>query len=137
MKNVLTIGEAAARARVPVDTLRYYERRGIIPRPRRSASNYRLYPPETVTRLRFVKRAQELGFSLDEIKELLSLRALPRARCTSARRRAEERMRAIDAKMRVLGGMRRALNRLVRECSGERPVSDCVILRALEEEIDS
>ena len=71
----LTIGDVAKRANVHIETLRYYERRGIVPKPPRTRSNYRLYPEDTVRRVRFVKHAQELGFSLKEIKELLSLRA--------------------------------------------------------------
>ena len=77
----LTIGEVAEEANVNIETLRYYERRGIVPKPPRSVSNYRLYPEETVKRVLFIKSAQELGFTLKEIKQLLSLRASPRARC--------------------------------------------------------
>jgi DNA-binding transcriptional MerR regulator len=73
----LTIGDVAEQAQVHSETLRYYERRGLIARPPRSRSNYRLYPEETVQRVRFIKRAQALGFSLNDIKELLSLRAAP------------------------------------------------------------
>src|SRR2546429_2729002 len=76
--NGLTIGEVAERAKVHIETLRYYEQRGLIASPPRSTSNYRLYPEDTVRRVRFIKHAQELGFSLREIKELLSLRAEPR-----------------------------------------------------------
>jgi MerR family transcriptional regulator, copper efflux regulator len=75
--NGLTIGEVAAQAEVHLETLRYYERRGLVEQPPRSPSNYRIYPEEGVRRVRFIKRAQELGFSLNDIKELLSLRAAP------------------------------------------------------------
>jgi MerR family mercuric resistance operon transcriptional regulator len=78
-----TIGVVAKQANVHVETLRYYERRGLVTRPPRSVANYRLYPADAVRRLRFIKHAQALGFSLKEIKELLSLRAAPRARCAT------------------------------------------------------
>jgi MerR family transcriptional regulator, copper efflux regulator len=83
-----TIGNVAKRAQVRVETLRYYERRGLMARPARSASNYRLYPADAAGRVRFIKRAQQLGFSLTEIRELLSLRAARRSRCADVRARA-------------------------------------------------
>lgn len=131
----LTIGDVAARAAVNIETLRYYERRGLIPRPPRGASNnYRLYPPDTVLRVRFVKRAQELGFSLKEVKELLSLRAAPKARCTDVRSRAEEKLKDVDERIRSLRAMRKALLGLVAQCAGRGPVSECPILEALASE---
>lgn len=130
----LTIGEVGKRAAVHIETLRYYERRGLIPKPRRSPSNYRLYSGETVRRVAFVKRAQELGFSLQDIKELLSLRAAPKARCTDVRMRAEAKMRDIDEKLRTLRRMRRALAGLVGQCSGTGPITACPILESLDPE---
>lgn len=130
----LTRGDVAEQAAVHVETLRYYERRGLIPKPRRTATNYRIYSPDTIRLVRFVKRAQELGFALDEIKELLSLRATPNARCADIRRRAEAKMQDIDEKMRALRRMRRALSTLIEECAGERPITDCPILEALATE---
>jgi MerR family copper efflux transcriptional regulator len=88
--NGLTIGEMAERAKVHVETLHYYERRGLIERPPRSASNYRQYPEDVVQRVRFIKRAQALGFSLKDIKELLSLRAAPQAACGEIRAHGNE-----------------------------------------------
>jgi MerR family transcriptional regulator, copper efflux regulator len=128
----LTIGEVAEQAHVHVETLRYYERRGLVARPPRSASNYRLYAEDTVRRVRFIKRAQELGFSLNDIKELLSLRADPEAGCAEVRACAEAKMKDIDAKIGALTAMRHALSTLVTECSGEGPLSDCPILESLE-----
>ena len=84
----LTIGAVAKQANVRVETLRYYERQGLVARPPRSRSNYRLYPADTVRRVQFIKRAQSLGFSLQEITELLTLRAEPTARCADVRRLA-------------------------------------------------
>lgn len=130
----LRIGEVARRAGVNLQTVHFYERRGLLPTPPRTASNYRAYPADAVLRVRFVKRAQELGFTLKEIQELLSLRAAPRARCGDVRLRAEAKLQAIDAKMRTLRAMRRALTKLVAECSGSGPVTDCPILEALDSE---
>ena len=130
----LTIGAVANRAAVHVETLRYYERRGLLGRPPRSAANYRLYPVDALRRVRFIKRAQELGFSLKEIKELLSLRAAPQARCADVRQRATAKIAAIEEKVRSLQAMRRALLKLVAECAGRGPVTDCPILLSLNAE---
>lgn len=129
----LTIGRVATRAAVNVETLRYYERRGLLPKPARTPSDYRLYSPDTVPRVRFVKHAQQLGFSLKEIKELLALRAAPKARCADVKRRAETKVREIEVKMRALGEMRRALLRLISQCDGKVPASACPILESLDE----
>src|SRR2546426_5615569 len=107
----LTIGRVEKAAHVNVETLRYYERRGLVPKPPRSPSLYRHYPEDTVPRVQFVKHAQ-LGFSLREIRELLSLRAAPKARCADVKRRAETKIGEIEGKIRALQAMRRALGRL-------------------------
>lgn len=130
--NGLTIGEVAERAKMHIETLRYYERRGLVARPPRSASNYRLYPEDAVQRVRFIKRAQELGFSLKDIKELLSLRATPEAECGEIRAHAEAKIKDIEEKVGVLMAMKSALSKLVTECSGEGPLTDCPILQSLE-----
>ncbi len=132
--NGLTIGELAERAKVNIETLRYYERRGLVPKPRRSVSNYRLYPEETVRRILFIKRAQELGFSLKEIKQLLSLRASPRARCGDIRKRATDKIQDVEQKIKTLRAMKKALSKLVSECSGKGPITDCPILESLGSE---
>lgn len=132
--NGFTIGVVAERAAVNIETLRYYERRGLIPTPPRTAANYRRYPPDTVKRVRFVKHAQDLGFSLKEVRELLSLRAAPKTRCTDVRQRAEAKIRAIDEKLRSLRAMRRALSGLVAECLGDGPVTTCPILESIDSE---
>jgi MerR family mercuric resistance operon transcriptional regulator len=130
----LTRGELAKRCEVNFETVRYYEQEGLIPKPSRSASNYRLYREDTVQRIRFIKRAQELGFTLKEIKELLSLRARPRAKCADVLERAEARIQNIDEKIRTLKAMRRALSKLMSECTGRGGVSECPILDALEDD---
>jgi MerR family copper efflux transcriptional regulator len=128
----LTIGEVAEQGGVHIETLRYYERRGLLEKPPRSASNYRQYPETAVRRVRFVKRAQELGFSLNDIKELLSLQAAPEAGCAEIRAHAEAKMKAIEDKISSLTAMKKALSRLVTACSGEGPLSECPILESLE-----
>ncbi len=130
----LKVGEVAKQAGVNVQTMHYYERRGLLPRPPRTDSNYRAYSEETVLRVRFIKRAQELGFTLKEIKALLSLRAAPRTRCTDVRNRAEAKLQDIDDKVRTLQAMRKALTKLIGECSGKGPVTQCPILEAFDSE---
>ena len=127
----LTIGELAEQAGVHIETLRYYERRGLIEKPPRSASNYRQYPEDAARRVRFIKRAQELGFSLNDIKELLSLRVAPEADCAEVRAHAEAKIKAIDEKIGALTAMKHALSALVAECVGEGPLTDCPILEAI------
>jgi MerR family transcriptional regulator, copper efflux regulator len=128
----LTIGDVAEQAQVHIETLRYYERRGMLARPTRSRSNYRLYSEETVQRVRFIKRAQALGFSLNDIKELLSLRAAPDVDCADVRAHAEAKMQDIDNKITALNAMKDALSTLVAQCSGEGPLTNCPILASLE-----
>lgn len=132
--NDLRIGEVARRANVNLQTIHYYERTGLMPKAPRTASNYRVYSGEAVRRVRFIKRAQDLGFTLKEIKELLSLRARPAAKCADVLARAEAKTRNIDEKIRTLKAMRRALSRLMSECKGRGAISECPILDALEDD---
>ena len=133
----LTIGDVAKRANVRIETLRYYERRGLVARPRRSMSNYRLYPEDTVRRVQFIKHAQHLGFSLKEIIELLALWAEPTAQCADVRACAIAKIHAIADKMRTLQAMQNALLQLVTACAGDHPLTDCPILASLDKEITS
>lgn len=130
----LTTGQVAKQARVHVETIRYYERRGLIPEPPRRESGYRQYPPGTVTRIHFIKRAQELGFSLQEIQELLSLRRDPSTPARDVRRKAESKVRDIDEKIRALEQMKHSLLHLIEQCDGHGTVDDCPIIEALEHE---
>ncbi len=132
MTNALTIGAVAKLAAVNIETMRYYERRGLVPRPPRSASNYRQYPEETVRRVRFIKRAQQLGFTLKEIKELLALRITPRAKSSQVRERVKRKIEAVDAKIKALEAMRSSLSALEGSCSGRGSISTCSILRSLD-----
>ena len=127
----MRIGEVARRSGVGVETVRFYERRGLLDRPARPQRGFRSYPAETVERIRFIREAQAIGFSLDEIRELLELRADPNADCERVRRRAEAKTRQLDAKLRLLLNMRRALELLVAACPGEGPVTRCTILDAI------
>ncbi len=128
----LTIGKVAAQAGVHVETVRYYERVGLLPPPPRTDSGYRLYQPESVVRLRFIKEAQGLGFTLDEIRELLALRVDAQTSCQEVRRRAERKVAEMEEKIRSLQKMRDALARLIAACEQGGPDGECPILEALE-----
>jgi len=129
----LTIGELATRAGVNVQTVRYYERRGLIPKPARTRSGYRQYRPEAADRLRFIRRAQDLGFSLEEIAELLALRVRHASACATVEGRAREKIAIVDRKIGELRRMKGTLERLAAACQAREPTSDCPILEALEE----
>lgn len=131
--NCLTIGELAKGAGVGVETLRFYEREGIIEEPPRRDSGYRQYPADAVNRVRFIRHAKELGFSLREIKELMALRIAPGANCTRVRKQAEAKIADIEAKIRSLQRMKQSLQKLVAACGGRGSVSKCPILETLEE----
>ena len=128
----MKIGDLARQAGVSVQAVRYYERRGLLAEPRRRASGYREYGPGTLDRLRFIKRAQELGFTLTEVGELLALRLDPRTSAAQVKSRVAEKIADIDAKMRDLEHIRHALVRLAGQCrGGHGPVGDCPLLEAL------
>ena len=128
----LKIGEVAQRGGVSLQTIRYYEREGLLAKPPRLASGYRLFPDTAVRRVRFIKRAQELGFSLAEIRELLSLRENAAAGAQDMRERARAKVADIEQKIRRLRAMKNALKALAESCPGCGPLSDCPILEALE-----
>lgn len=132
--HALTIGELAKQSNVHIETLRYYERRGLIPKPPRTVSNYRMYSSENLRRVKFIKQAQGLGFSLKEIKKLLALRAAPRAKCADVRNYAIHKIEDIQERIHSLTRMRRSLEKLLRECSGDQPATACPILESLESE---
>ena len=127
----LRTGEVARRAGVNVETLRFYERRGILPEPPRRESGYREYPPETVDLIRFVKRAQELGFSLEEIRELLDLRDGPRRRTGKAARLVKSKVAEIEHKIHDLEAMREALAGLLSACERKGTRASCPIIESL------
>ena len=129
--NSFSIGQVARRADVGIETVRFYEREGLLDEPDRKPSGYRQYDESVVARLRFIRRAKELGFTLKEIKELLSLRVDPSTTCADVRRRAESKAADIDEKIRTLRRMKRALVKLTKTCAGRGPISECPILDAL------
>ena len=130
----MTIGEVAKAAEIGVETVRFYEREGLIAEPPRRRSGYRQYPPDTVRRLRFIRRAKEIGFTLTEIGELLELRVDPTKSCADVRTLARAKMADIEAKMLDLARIQAALAELVRTCRGKGATSDCPILDALDEQ---
>ena len=127
----LTIGRLAREAGINLETVRYYERRGLLPKPPRSASGYRLFPADAAPRLRFIRRAQELGFSLIEIRELLALRVSPRTTSAEIRKRTEAKIADIEHKIKSLESMRKSLRKLTNSCAGCGPISECPILESL------
>lgn len=128
----MRIGELARRAGVNVQTVRYYERRRLLRDPRRRADGYREYTQATLDRLRFIKRAQELGFSLAEIEELLTLRLDPGTKAADVKARAEAKIAEIEQKLRDLEHIRHALVHLAGRCHGGKgPVGDCPLLEEL------
>lgn len=130
----LTIGKVAKRAGVRVDTVRFYEQKGLIAEPPRGSSGYRHYPEDTVSRIRFIRRAKELGFSLHEIRELLALRVDPEVSSGEVKARAEAKITDIEVKIRALQRMQETLVAITAACDGCAPVSTCPILGVLETE---
>ena len=124
-------GEVASQAYVNIQTLRYYERRGLLPEPPRRASGYRVYGPDAVEIVRFIKRAQELGFSLDDIESLFELMAGGPDDCGQVRHLAVDRITQLDARIADLQAMRDSLDRLVATCHLPRAKRHCPLLRAL------
>jgi MerR family transcriptional regulator, copper efflux regulator len=132
----LRIGALAAAAGVGRETVRFYERKGLIAEPPRSPAGYRRYPPDSVQRLRFIRRAQELGFTLGEISDLLALRVDEVSACGTVEIRAREKLEQVELKIADLRRMGASLNRLVDKCQAREPTSDCPILERLEERSD-
>lgn len=134
---VLTIGQLAKQAGVGVETIRFYEREGLIAEPkRRPSSRYRQYPPQAVGRVRFIRRAKELGFTLKEIQELLELRVDPGSTCANVRQRAREKIADIEQRIDSLARMKDALERLAKKCRGKGPTTECPILEEIDREDD-
>ena len=127
----MTIGRLARKAGVGAETLRYYERLGLIRPERRTQSNYRLYGPDAESRLMFIRRAQFLGFSLDGIRELLSLHDRADAGAHEVKAIAERRIREIEARIESLETMRRGLQTLSSQCDGKGAAGECPILAAM------
>lgn len=127
----LKIGELAERGGVNLQTIRYYEREGLLLKPPRLSSGYRVFPDDTVRRVRFVKRGQELGFSLKEIRELLSIRVDPERECGEVRELAQAKLKDIEGKIATLKSMKKVLSQLAKACPGSEPSAECPILEGL------
>lgn len=130
----MKIGTVAKAAGLRVDAVRFYEREGLIGEPRRRPSGYREYEPEVVLQLRFIRDAKGLGFSLKEIRELLSLEADTAATAADVRELAERKLSDIAQRVESLQAMQAALSALVDGCPGSGPMSGCSILQALNKE---
>lgn len=128
-----TIGQVAERAGVGVETVRFYQREGLIEQPPRQGTSHRRYSNATIARLRFVRGAQNLGFSLKEIEDLMSLRVAPGASKADVKARAEAKIEEIRAKMEDLQRMRDSLLKLIGSCDGSGALDDCPILEAFDE----
>ena len=129
----LTIGAVAKRAGVPIDTIRYYEREGLLPEAPRRASGYRSYGEDAVAQLRFIRRAKELGFTLEEIRGLLALSHDRQRGVKAVKQRAKARLAAIEARIAELQRIRDGLAELVAACPGHGAPEQCPILRALND----
>jgi MerR family copper efflux transcriptional regulator len=128
--STLTIGKAARDAGVNIETVRFYERRGLIERPLKG-EGYRVYSPEQVARIRFIKEAQEIGFSLSEIGDLLALRADPAADCSEVQQQAVAKLDQVQRKIEQLRVVGAALETLIAACPGQGRLQACSIMDAL------
>ena len=132
--NQLSRSQLAKAVNVNIETLRYYERRGLIPEPQRKSSGYRQYSPDYVVRLHFIQKAKALGFTLNEVQELLSLRVDSQTSCDQVREKAEQKLAEMDKKIADLQKMKNALQTLTASCHSDGPTGECPILEALESE---
>ena len=132
-QETLTRGQVAKDAGIGIETVRFYEQKGLIPKPKRSNAGYRQYDPETIKRVQFITKAKELGFSLSEISELLSLKANTRSKCRKVKQVASYKIQEIEQKIAGLKKMNRVLNKLVKTCQSSQPTTACPILDALDE----
>lgn len=124
----MTIGFLAKAAEVNIETIRYYQRIGLVTEPTKPSQGYRHYPIETLTRIKFIKRAQQLGFSLAEIAELLEL---GEGKCADVRQRAEEKLGQIDHQIKDLKNLRKTLSELIKACNSKSGTNHCAIVETL------
>jgi MerR family mercuric resistance operon transcriptional regulator len=130
----LSTGQLAKDANVNIETIRYYERRRLLPEPKRRESGYREYSPDDVSRIKFIKRAQALGFTLKEISELLALRVDSKTTCAKVKKQAEAKIANIEEKIRMLKTMKTALRKLALSCEAHESQHGCPILDYLNEQ---
>ena len=124
----LTIGKLAKQANVTIETIRYYQRKGLLDEPVKPATGYRLYPPEAISRIQFIKRAQLCGFALKEILELLSMDS---GHCTDVRKMAEQKRQQIDDQIKDLSALRDVLDNLVQGCQNNPSLEHCSLIDTL------
>ncbi|MEA3412822.1 MAG: heavy metal-responsive transcriptional regulator [Pseudomonadota bacterium] len=129
---LLSIGQVAKRTGVTVEAVRFYEKQRLIVAPQRSDAGYRQYPEETVKRVQFIQHAKAVGFTLNDIAELLALRQEPGTTCTDIKLRATQKIDEVDRKIQELNRIRNALTRMILKCSGRGALSQCPILEELE-----
>jgi MerR family copper efflux transcriptional regulator len=133
---MMKIGELATLSGLSVDTIRFYEKQGLIPPPQRTETNYRMYGADTPRRLIFIRKARDLGFTLQEISQLLALSEDSRAGASDVKERSQAKLAELDRKIAEMQAMRRSLETLVSACSGHGPSHDCPILAALTDDED-
>ena len=129
---MLQIGKVAKQSSVGVETVRFYENKGLIAAPKRNASGYRQYSESVVKQIQFIQHAKSLGFSLREVRELIALRGERGARCKGIKETAIAKIADIQQKIDSLEKMKMALQPLVDQCRASGPISDCPILGALD-----
>lgn len=131
--DTLTIGQVAKKSGMGIEAIRFYEREGVIPKPNRTESGYRKYNADIIKRLHFIRRAQELGFSLKEITQLIALKVTQKSNCAEVKKRALAKLDNINEKIADLERMRNALEEVTRACVASKPISDCPILKSFDE----
>jgi Hg(II)-responsive transcriptional regulator len=135
MKDEYTIGKLAKESGVTVETVRFYEQKGLINRPS-PKSGYRKYPFDDIVKIKFIKRTQELGFTLNEAKELLELRVKTNAKCGQVRLKAEVKLKEVEEKIKDLNKMKRSLKKMIGACTNnEKSTTECPILECFEKDI--
>jgi len=134
MEEENTIGKLAKESGVTVETVRFYEQKGLIKRPS-SKSGYRKYPYDDIVKIKFIKRTQELGFTLNEAKELLELRVKANAKCGQVKTKAVSKLNEVEEKIKDLNKMKRSLKKMIGSCeSNEKSTSECPILENFEKD---
>lgn len=131
--SALKIGEVAKRSEVGIETIRYYERQGLLAEPDRRPSGYRQYDESVVARLQFIRRAKQLGFTLAEIRELLGLWFDVNTKCVHVRERTEQKITEIEEKIRSLRKMKQSLKKIIKKCESRDAIDECPLWRGLDE----
>ena len=130
--SVYSIGQVAKQSGVSVETVRYYEKEGLLEVPERKESGYRQFKGDAIARLSFIQQAKKLGFSLKDIGELLSIKSDANTVCNDVKQLSQEKLVNIENKIKMLQRMRKSLKKLIDVCPGQAPINDCPILDALQ-----